>query len=226
MTPVHHRCYCVFVRKEGKERHPASKAVIALREALGLSQAEFGAKILGLSEISVARYETSHPPSGEQLRRLRDVAAAQANLYRQKIDRGESGSKKTETHKERMATYKRFRVFRNIAGIFGALFMEELVAQSPERFIPVYATMDEAEHGFLITRVDGGEGIMAAECFLLLLEALASSEKDRRRDALRFLSQMEETTFLLAGMKVHKKVFESMQERYSKLEELDIEENT
>jgi transcriptional regulator with XRE-family HTH domain len=64
------------VRQQGKERHPASKAVIDLREAMGMTQADFS-RVIGRAETSVARYETSHPPRGIALLELAQIAGEQ-----------------------------------------------------------------------------------------------------------------------------------------------------
>lgn len=58
-----------------KMRHPASEALVTLRAALGMTQSEFSRNILSTSKITLARYETSHPPSGDLLLRLAAIAA-------------------------------------------------------------------------------------------------------------------------------------------------------
>jgi transcriptional regulator with XRE-family HTH domain len=69
------------MRREGRERSLASKDVIALREELGLSQARFAAEVMNLSWASIAKYETTHPPKGEQLLRLMEAALTQAKRF-------------------------------------------------------------------------------------------------------------------------------------------------
>jgi transcriptional regulator with XRE-family HTH domain len=66
------------MRRGGKERSPASRAVVDLREELGLSQARFAAEVMNLSWASIAKYETTHPPKGEQLVRLMEATLSQA----------------------------------------------------------------------------------------------------------------------------------------------------
>ena len=51
----------------------ARQAVVALRKSLGRSQQQFAA-LLKTAVTTVARYETSHPPSGQALLRLAHVA--------------------------------------------------------------------------------------------------------------------------------------------------------
>jgi transcriptional regulator with XRE-family HTH domain len=55
-------------------RHAASKAVIALRKALGMTQQELAVKVLKTAITTVARWETSHPPHGDALLKLADIA--------------------------------------------------------------------------------------------------------------------------------------------------------
>jgi hypothetical protein len=54
--------------------HKAKRALIALRKALGKTQQAFAVEILKTAITTVARYETSHPPRGEVLLRLADIA--------------------------------------------------------------------------------------------------------------------------------------------------------
>jgi transcriptional regulator with XRE-family HTH domain len=55
-------------------RHPASAALIALREALGMSQQRLAVEILHVSISTVGRWESFEPPTGETLLRLADIA--------------------------------------------------------------------------------------------------------------------------------------------------------
>jgi predicted transcriptional regulator len=77
------------VRREGKQRDPASRAAIRLREELGMTQDRFAKEVLGLSWASVAKYETTHPPKGEQLLRLMDVAALASKAPSVEIEKRE-----------------------------------------------------------------------------------------------------------------------------------------
>jgi hypothetical protein len=55
-------------------RSRAGTALIALRQAIGKTQQQFAVDVLGSAVTTVARYETSNPPSGEVLVRLADIA--------------------------------------------------------------------------------------------------------------------------------------------------------
>lgn len=57
-----------------KNADATKRAVIALRKALGKTQQTFAVEILKTAITTVARYETSHPPRGEVLLRLSDIA--------------------------------------------------------------------------------------------------------------------------------------------------------
>lgn len=64
-----------------KERSPASEALIALRKAMtgkkgrpGMTQQDFAVHVLGTSIGTVARYETTEPPKGDVLLKLRSIA--------------------------------------------------------------------------------------------------------------------------------------------------------
>jgi len=63
------------VMKEPKtQRNAASAAVIGLRAALGMTQQRFAVEVLQSALNTVARYETTNPPSGEALLRLAKIA--------------------------------------------------------------------------------------------------------------------------------------------------------
>jgi transcriptional regulator with XRE-family HTH domain len=55
-------------------RSAASSGLVALRKALKLTQAQFAVLELQTAVTTIARYETSHPPQGDLLTRLRDIA--------------------------------------------------------------------------------------------------------------------------------------------------------
>ena len=57
-----------------ESRHPVSQALAELRRAIGKTQQEFATQVLKTSLVTIARYETSHPPRGNVLLRLADIA--------------------------------------------------------------------------------------------------------------------------------------------------------
>jgi transcriptional regulator with XRE-family HTH domain len=182
------------MRRKGRERSTASKAVIELREALGLSQGEFASKVLLLSEISVARYETSHPPRGEQLLRLKEIADRQASWLLQKVeDKRTDASEKDPRDLEKMLTYVR------LAERFASLYIEDLVKLSPREFVTVRASANEPEHGYLVLRVDGIENVIAAQDFLSVIQGLKSKNKKKKAAALKALDAMEEARKAIDG---------------------------
>jgi transcriptional regulator with XRE-family HTH domain len=58
-----------------KIRNAAREAIIELRKSLGKTQQSLAVDVLKTAVTTVARYETSHPPSGEALLRLANIAA-------------------------------------------------------------------------------------------------------------------------------------------------------
>lgn len=62
-----------MARPTSRVREPISEAVIRLREALGENQQQF-ANRLGTAITTIARYETSRPPSGQALVALAKLA--------------------------------------------------------------------------------------------------------------------------------------------------------
>lgn len=77
-----------------KSRHPVSKALIDLRNALGETQQQFAVRI-GASVTTIARYETFRPPHGKTLVQIADIAQQRgldelASVFHQAFD-GEVG---------------------------------------------------------------------------------------------------------------------------------------
>ena len=62
------------MKKHATPRHATSKAVIALRNALGLTQQRFAVEVVKTSIVTATRWENSHPPHGDTLLKLADVA--------------------------------------------------------------------------------------------------------------------------------------------------------
>ncbi len=66
-------CYVMCMTRR-KRRHAASAAVIALRQAMGMTQQRFAVVALKTAITTVGRYETTHPPRGEALLHLAKIA--------------------------------------------------------------------------------------------------------------------------------------------------------
>jgi transcriptional regulator with XRE-family HTH domain len=64
-----------MARPTNRDRHSLSIAVTELRHELGETQQQFACR-LGCAVTTVARYETSHPPSGKVLDNLQKIAKA------------------------------------------------------------------------------------------------------------------------------------------------------
>jgi transcriptional regulator with XRE-family HTH domain len=65
------------VTESEKKRSDASEALIALRKAMGKTQQTFAVEVLKTAIGTIARYESSDPPRGDVLLRLRDIAREQ-----------------------------------------------------------------------------------------------------------------------------------------------------
>jgi hypothetical protein len=167
------------VRTKGKERDKASQALIDLRIAMGMSQGEFADNVMGLSEISIARYETSHPPRGEQLIRFAEIADQQGRLAK-------------DNHRRQYS-------FAMIADRFRVLYVAGLVDSAPAQLTMVRASTEEPEHGYLLTKVEGEQGLRSAQNYLSILAALRSSSKAARAIAEKLVDQMEEAVDALDG---------------------------
>jgi transcriptional regulator with XRE-family HTH domain len=64
----------VAMSRHEKTRDKTSTALIALRAASGQTQQEFAVEVLKTAVTTIARYESTHPPRGEVLLRLADIA--------------------------------------------------------------------------------------------------------------------------------------------------------
>ena len=177
------------MRRKGAERPEAGKAVKDLRELLGMSQADF-AQSIDMSPVTVARWETSQPPRGDHLRRLREVAEAHATALTKALheDRSKVADPKF---------YSRCTAFLRIAIRFSLIHLEETVASAPQQSMVVRRS-GEPSYCLLAVRVDGEEAVDAAEALLEVIEASKGKSPSKRAKALRLLAsfaqQAEEIT--------------------------------
>jgi hypothetical protein len=98
------------------KREAASKAVISLRAALNQTQAEFAVTTMKVAVTTVARWETTHPPTGETLLRLKQIARRSA------LRAGERDPKKLP-------------LFLRLEQTFERLYFDEVQAKSTEHGI-------------------------------------------------------------------------------------------
>jgi hypothetical protein len=174
-------CWSLLMRREGKSRHPASRKVIALREAMGLTQAQFAKDILQCAWGSVARWETTHPPRGDALLRFFDVAECEALSWNHKANQKEGT--------DHVEAYKKWDRFLNLAHGFLALYYEDLLETVPRNFVTVGVSRWEDSHAYLLAKVWGLEGIVAAESLLSASDALQSKNPVKRDAAKAALKQ-------------------------------------
>lgn len=124
-----------------RTRHPASDAVLDLREALEKTQPEL-AMMVGASRTSVARWETSHPPRGETLLRLAKFAKQQA-IGKHGPTVGESLGK--------------------VEIAFMSLYFDEILENVGGEILADPRT----GKGYLLTKLENSEQVSAAMKFLL-----------------------------------------------------------
>jgi transcriptional regulator with XRE-family HTH domain len=67
------------MKKHQTRRNATSRAIIALRRAYGMTQTTFAVDVLKIAVATVARWETSHPPTGKTLLKLADIARERAS---------------------------------------------------------------------------------------------------------------------------------------------------
>jgi hypothetical protein len=152
---------------------------------MGLTQYEFAKQVLHCAWGSVARYETTHPPSGAVLLRLHNLAMKQADVHRDNHKR-----LKREQESERREEFRRFKGFSDLAIRFLALYYQELVGAAPMQLL-VHRFPDEPEaRGYLVTELYGLDAISAAEALMHFLQGLGSANAKMRAVAVKAVEQM------------------------------------
>lgn len=137
-----------------------------------MSQGDFAKSVAGMSEISIAKYETSHPPKGAQLLKLEELALELSHKA---------------TSKE-----KRLELYR-IASRFRMIALEELFASVP---IPLREYLDPEtgeDVGFLTLRVTGEDEINLAENVVALITLLRSGKRGLAEFARECITRLEES---------------------------------
>ena len=134
-----------------RTRHPASDALLDLREALGQTQPEF-AKTMGVSRGSIARWETRHPPQGETLIRLAEEALKARSARRASLGKQATRDAQTQKLIDLVDTFKKLyldEVFANLGGFDQILL----------RF---HATKADEQTVYLLAKLHGRDKIRAA----------------------------------------------------------------
>jgi transcriptional regulator with XRE-family HTH domain len=148
------------MRENEKPRNAASEAVIALRTAMGKTQATFAVEVLKSAVTTVARYETSHPPRGDVLLRLADVAD-QHQLY---------------------DISKNFR-FLYLDGV------KEALRGAAMFFVPQTNTQPAGGY-LLPLRLEGADVVRGAQAFLDIIRARTAGDPEINKKAESALSAL------------------------------------
>jgi hypothetical protein len=170
-----------------KRRNPTSSALIELRKEMGMTQAQFAVLVLDTAITTISRYETTHPPQGDQILRFRDIAKEQAA-------REPKGSEK-------------HRAFVKLADLFSNLYVEDAMKKMGEHALISPKTDTEREHAHLLTRVNG-KGAVTLATTLVLLEPYLSVDDPKALSAVdillnevrKFAPQVYELTMTAVNM--------------------------
>jgi hypothetical protein len=167
-----------------KPRDEASRAVIELRNAVGMNQAEFAIKVLGSAVTTMSRYETTHPPRREQLLKFSAIATEQAELLLKQIE-------KEKTVPGTHENYERLVRLVNLGNRFHALYLADFLKSYGDDLFAFRGTDRERAYAIVLARAKGPEGVRAAIAFLTLLSALDSNVPKRKARALKLLETLE-----------------------------------
>jgi transcriptional regulator with XRE-family HTH domain len=158
-----------MVRRARTERAASSKAVRELRELLGFSQTEL-AGVLDVSLGTVARWETSKPPRGEHLLRLKKIA---------------------DSHAVSLGEEEKWSALADLAAQFAKLYMQEVIESSPEKYM-VIRRKGEPTHCLLAMKIEGEEATDAVISLVYLIKASAGKNPSKRAKALQLLASFED----------------------------------
>ena len=158
-----------------KPRHRLSEKLVALRGALGKTQPEF-ADLLGVSPVTIARYETSSPPSGITLLQLADIAEQHSRKDLTRVFRSAFWDAMLERHGQ-LKGYVTFRFSRQL-GNAGIIF-EPL--QNPEE----YGYAEAFQIALRLLRKGGKDRAQARKGLRAVFEAIAPAMPDGEREFYR-----------------------------------------
>jgi len=142
-------------------RDAASEALIALRTAMGKTQAQFAVQVMDTAVTTIARWETSHPPQGDLLLRLGDIA----------LQHGMSA----------------------LRDVFRELYAIEVLRKLGFDLMTIPKTDAEAEHGYLMFRLEGIEEIRGAQRLLDIIWRRRSPDPESRKAGTAELSALLES---------------------------------
>jgi transcriptional regulator with XRE-family HTH domain len=166
-----------MVRRARTERAASSKAVRELRELIGYSQTELAGK-LDVSLGTVARWETSKPPRGENLISLSKFALDYVKKTGTAFDR--SGAPSGE--------WDRVFAISDIGFQFISVYMAEVIDTSPVEFMRTRLP-DGKENCLIMTKLEGEHGVKFGEAVETVASALRARSPRRRQMAIEVVRQ-------------------------------------
>lgn len=158
------------------KRDPASLALIELRKALKMSQAEFAIKLMDVAPITVYRLETTDPPRGDTLLRLAEIAdKAPCEIYSDEKDPDEPSE---------------WDVLQELRDRLLGMFLDDVVSRIGVPFFQI-VEKGKRRHAFLLMRLNDTESMGAAYSFVTASKALHSDDAAVRSEAQKVLSTFD-----------------------------------
>jgi hypothetical protein len=142
-------------------RDAASEALIALRTAMEMTQAQFAVQVVDTAVTTIARWETTHPPQGDLLLRLGEIARQQG-----------------------MPPLRDF---------FRGLYAKEVLGKLGFDLMMIPKTETEAEHGYLMFRLEGIDEIRGAQRLMDIIWRRRSPDPESRKAGAAELSSLLES---------------------------------
>ena len=147
-----------------RTRHATSDALIALRQAMKMTQAQFAVLVLDSAITTVGRYETTHPPQGDLLLRLAKIAEQEAQKERSPAEQ---------------------EIFIHLKDRFKELYVQDLLEKLECNLLMMPRTDAEQEHAYLVTRVNGERAMTLTLDFLVVAPVLGAKDQNSTlKDAL------------------------------------------
>jgi hypothetical protein len=168
------------MKENDRTRHATSDALIALRQAMKMTQAQFAVLVLDCAITTVGRYETTHPPQGDLLLRLGKIAKQEANKQ------------------ERSAAER--QIFIDLGDRFSELYVQDVHDRLGWDLMMIPKTEAEREHAHVLTRVNGERAIKLANYFIWVARALdAKDENEIPNEALEASAAMQKAAESIMG---------------------------
>lgn len=169
------------MKENNRTRHATSDVLIALRQAMKMSQAQFAVLVLDCAITTVGRYETTHPPQGDLLLRLAEIARQEA------FEKGRSPAEQ--------------QTFNDLRGRFKELYVEDAREKVGGDMLMIPRTDAVREHAHVLTRVNGERAMKLANYFICVARALdKKGENDIPNEALEAFAAMQKAAESIMGI--------------------------